>query len=76
MPEAGALLAAIGAIVAAGCGLVLVVRNVRTRSTRAARDEADAAELEVEQLRAERVADRAELHRLRQQLVDAGVIEP
>jgi len=73
--EAGALLAAIGAVVAAGCGLVLVVRNYRSRAVRAAHDEADAAELEVEHLRAERVADRAELQRLREQLVAAGVLE-
>ena len=76
MTEAGALLAAIAGVVAAGCGLVLVVRNARAKGRRAAIDEADAAEAEIEALRSERIADRRRIYVLQQVLTDAGVELP
>lgn len=73
--EAGALLAAIGAIVAAGAGLLLVIRNARSKGRRGAIDEADALEVELEACRRERLEERRMIFRLREQLAEHGLLE-
>lgn len=57
-----ALLAGVAAIVAAGCGLVIVVRNARDKGRHAALLEADTAEAALELARAQLVECRAALH--------------
>ena len=75
MSEAGALFAAIGAIVAAGAGLLLVIRNARTKGRRGAIEEADALEVELEECRHDRLGDRAAIYKLREKLAEHGLLE-
>ena len=73
--EAGAGFAAIGAVVAAGAGLLLVVRNARTKGRRSAISEADDLEVELASCRSDRLEDRRVIYELRGKLADAG-LEP
>jgi hypothetical protein len=65
-----------GAIVVAGCGLVLVVRNARQKGRREAITEADRAYNEIQTLRAERVKDSRLIYQLRESLATHGIEPP
>jgi hypothetical protein len=73
--EAGAIFAAIAAVVAAGAGLLLVVRNARSKGRKSAISEADDLEVELAACREDRLSDRKAIYDLRGKLADAG-LEP
>jgi hypothetical protein len=69
----GAILAGIGAIASAVVGLVILARNLRSKSRRAALDEADELEQELATCRTALHAAGARQYRLEQLLVDHGL---
>jgi hypothetical protein len=74
--DVAAWLAGIGAIVSAGIGLTIVIRNARRQGRKSALEEADAAEQEVEVLRSELLQCRKIVYDLKQTLVNNGIEVP
>jgi uncharacterized membrane protein len=72
----GAILAAIGAVTSAVVGLVLVVRNLRSKSRRAALDEADELEAELATCRRALHVAGSRQFVLEQHLVENGLEVP
>lgn len=74
--DPAAIVAGIGAVIAAAAGLLLVVREFRRREHNAARREVDAMAGDFYQLDQSYIALRLHCFRLRQQLADLGVETP
>jgi hypothetical protein len=73
----GTILAAVGAVASAVVGLVILARNLRSKSRRAALDEADELEAELATCRTALHAAGARQYRLEQRLVEHGLeVEP
>lgn len=71
--DPGALLAGIAAVVTAGAGMMLMVREFRRREHNAARAEVDEMATDFYRLDTSYIALRLHCFRLRQQLADLGI---